>query len=397
MAAVLANGGGYYSAFAYVSECRRMGIAVLPPDVDVSGRSWTGRSAPPADPAADGVAAGGVAAATGVVAVAGDGAPQARDGAAGTRGWVRAGLAAIRGLRAAAIDAILGARAGGPFCSLDDLLRRTGIDAADARRLIRAGACDALAAAAYAPSAGAAAGAGAARGAAGWAAAGAPPRGPEGRPLLHWRLRDWETRAAATRRGRAPALFDPDPAPLPRLPPRPPDAGALLRDEEEALGFLISRHPLTRYRDALLAVRRAGIRLVRGAEMGRHVGRRVAMIGWLITAKLVTTKDDEPMEFVSFEDTTAIYETTFFPRVYERFCRMLTTARPYLLRGRVEEEFGSVTLTVDSAEFLDRAAGLSRGGAAAPAAAAAAARPGPDRRPAGGRCGPPRGRPARPA
>jgi len=366
MAAVLANGGGYYSAFAYVSECRRMGIAVLPPDVDASGRSWTGRGGAPA----------------------------------GARGWVRAGLEAIRGLRAAAIDAILGARAAEPFGSLDDLLRRTGIDPADARRLIRAGACDALPAAAGAPDAGA-------------TRAGAPVRGPQARPLLHWRLRDWESRAAATRRGRAPALFDPDPTPLPR--PRSPDADALLRDEEETLGFLISRHPLTRYRDALLALRRAGIRLVRGAEIGHHVGRRVAMIGWLITAKLVTTKDDEPMEFVSFEDTTAIYETTFFPRVYERFCRMLTTARPYLLRGRVEEEFGAVTLTVDSALFLDRATGAGRGTASAgrgeaevspgagavPAAAgpvaAVAARPGPGRRPSDGRCGPPRGRPARPA
>jgi len=341
-----------------------MGIAVLPPDVDASGRSWTGRSAPAAGE--DG-AAGAGAAAAGVAATGG-------------RGWVRAGLDAIRGLRAAAIDAILGARSAGPFRSLDDLLRRTGIDPADARRLIRAGACDALAAGVDAVT------------------AGAPPRGPGRRPLLHWRLRDWETRAAATRRGRAPTLFDPDPPALPR--PRPPDARALLRDEEEALGFLISRHPLTRYRDALLALRRAGIRLVRGAEIGRHVGRRVAMIGWLITAKLVTTKNDEPMEFVSFEDTTAIYETTFFPRVYERFCRMLTTARPYLLRGRVEEEFGAVTLTVDDARFLDGAAGISRGAAAAPAAAdraAAAARPGSGRLSSGGRCGSPRGRPGHPA
>src|SRR5262249_48014798 len=42
MAAVLANEGGYYSPFAYVSECRRMGMAVLPPDINLSGRSWIG-------------------------------------------------------------------------------------------------------------------------------------------------------------------------------------------------------------------------------------------------------------------------------------------------------------------------------------------------------------------
>src|SRR2546428_13826765 len=60
------------------------------------------------------------------------------------------------------------------------------------------------------------------------------------------------------------------------------------------------------------------------------------------------------MEFISFEDTTAIYETTFFPRAYERFCGMLTTARPYVLKGRVEEEFGAVAMTVEEADFLGR-------------------------------------------
>ena len=33
---------------------------------------------------------------------------------------------------------------------------------------------------------------------------------------------------------------------------------------------------------------------------------------------------------------------------------MLTTARPYVLTGRVEEEFGAVTMIVEEAVFLDR-------------------------------------------
>ena len=47
MAAVVSNGGGYYSAFAYISECRRMGLKVLLPDVNESRREYTGRSAIP--------------------------------------------------------------------------------------------------------------------------------------------------------------------------------------------------------------------------------------------------------------------------------------------------------------------------------------------------------------
>ena len=36
MAAVISNQGGYYSPFAYLSEARRMGLKVLPPDINES-------------------------------------------------------------------------------------------------------------------------------------------------------------------------------------------------------------------------------------------------------------------------------------------------------------------------------------------------------------------------
>ena len=36
MAAVLSNGGGFYHAFAYVAEAMRMGLTVLPPDINAS-------------------------------------------------------------------------------------------------------------------------------------------------------------------------------------------------------------------------------------------------------------------------------------------------------------------------------------------------------------------------
>jgi DNA-directed DNA polymerase III PolC len=43
MAAVLANGGGFYAPFAYVAEAMRMGLTVLPPDVNASEFRTTGR------------------------------------------------------------------------------------------------------------------------------------------------------------------------------------------------------------------------------------------------------------------------------------------------------------------------------------------------------------------
>jgi error-prone DNA polymerase len=77
------------------------------------------------------------------------------------------------------------------------------------------------------------------------------------------------------------------------------------------------------------------------------------MVGWWVTGKTVQAKDGRPMEFVSFEDTTAIFDATFFPPAYARFCRQLSRSRPYLLKGKVEEAFGVATLTVEWVGFLE--------------------------------------------
>jgi len=123
----------------------------------------------------------------------------------------------------------------------------------------------------------------------------------------------------------------------------------LLKHEIETLGFLLSIHPLDRYRDVLRE-----LHYVNSCDLHLHVGEHATTIGWLVTGKTVHTKNGDPMKFVSFEDTTGIYETVFFPEVYNRFCHMLNEMRPYLLKGKVEQDFTAVTLTVHGIEFLDR-------------------------------------------
>jgi DNA polymerase-3 subunit alpha/error-prone DNA polymerase len=84
----------------------------------------------------------------------------------------------------------------------------------------------------------------------------------------------------------------------------------------------------------------------------RRVDRRQAFAGWLLTGKVVHTKHDDPMEFITFEDDTGILETTFFPQAYERFCHLLDHGRPYLLHGLVEQNWGAATLTVTRVRVL---------------------------------------------
>lgn len=273
MAAVLSNQGGYYSTFAYVSEARRMGLEVLPPDVNESLRCYTG-----------------------------------------LRRRLRVGLMQIKGLNEKAQETVVAERErAGLYSSLDAFLHRVDIDPSAVRLLIRAGAFDSVS------------------------------RGSS-RPELMWQLAEWRHQRA--RRGRkARSLFEEDLKAPPKTAPY--DERTELLQEVDSLGFLLSRHPLTLYRDSV-----RGLKVIPGKEMDQHVGREVLMLGWWVTYKMVSTKNDELMEFVSFEDTTALYDTTFFPKAYARFCHILNRKRPYLLRGRVEEDFGAVQLVVSDARLL---------------------------------------------
>jgi DNA polymerase-3 subunit alpha/error-prone DNA polymerase len=53
------------------------------------------------------------------------------------------------------------------------------------------------------------------------------------------------------------------------------------------------------------------------------------------------------MKFLTFEDETGLVETVFFPKPYALFCHMLDYGKPYLLYGRVEANWGALTLTVE--------------------------------------------------
>ena len=58
------------------------------------------------------------------------------------------------------------------------------------------------------------------------------------------------------------------------------------------------------------------------------------------------------MEFITLEDMTALYDATLFPDVYRRVCQLLYPDQGFVLRGRIEQEFGVPTLTVEDLECL---------------------------------------------
>jgi len=90
------------------------------------------------------------------------------------------------------------------------------------------------------------------------------------------------------------------------------------------LGTTLAVHPLVLWPKACVLPR------IKAIDLARYVGHTVSLLGWPITAKPVLTALEEPMEFVSFEDETALYETVLFPATYQRCHHLLLRSVHYL-------------------------------------------------------------------
>jgi DNA polymerase-3 subunit alpha/error-prone DNA polymerase len=114
------------------------------------------------------------------------------------------------------------------------------------------------------------------------------------------------------------------------------------------MGFLCSYHPLEFLNIAKMKGGKTTGKLVRIEDLQNRIGQRVVIAAWLLTGKLISTKTGEVMEFLTFEDETAMVETTFFPNIYRSYAHLLQSGRGYRLMGLVEEDFGALTFTVEA-------------------------------------------------
>ena len=78
-------------------------------------------------------------------------------------------------------------------------------------------------------------------------------------------------------------------------------------------------------------------------------GRRVTIAGQLISTKVVRSrKSGKLMKFMSFSDRTGTFEATLFPESYRKLAPHTVHGGAYLVTGRVEDEFGAVSVVVDA-------------------------------------------------
>jgi DNA polymerase III alpha subunit len=362
MAAVLGNGGGFYHPFAYVAEAMRMGLTVHPPDVNASDFRCTGRgrelriglqfvkglSAEGAERILS-ARGGGMAGPRGGEATGprGDGAaghdrgpgdgghaslphPERSEGSCTPVPDTRRQGPSVVSLprdevpQWAAVRRPTGA-GHRPFRSLFDLRSRTGLAPDDLRALIKVGALDSIAD--------------------GWT-----------RPMMLWMIDAGQRPGcpAAPPPHRPADWFDSLPPAVPVL--KEYSAERRRREEYAALGFVTDSHPMRLHADRL-----ARFTLCRSTDLPRHVGRHVMMAGMLTTAKPVHTLKDEPMEFATFDDGDGLIETVLFPRVYRERGHILFDQGPFIFRGKVEQEFGVITVTITHLDRLERAAGRKPG------------------------------------
>ena len=282
MAAVLSNHGGFYSTLAYASESRRMGLVLLPPDVNLSEQRCRGR-----------------------------------------RGRIRFGFCMLSSLGAGvAVDMLRERKRGGPYLSVEDFARRQRFERTDAEALVGSGAFDSL--------------------------LGGAKRSDALMVLLSLcAAREGAAGGSATSGGSgASNLFAPEVesvAPAPRAPePHPGSMRKKRVAELKYLGTTLDSHPLELWPRAFAAPRE------RAVDLRRGVGRRVRLLGWPITAKPVLTASEETMEFVSFEDETAIFEAVLFPEAYREYRHLLFEEHPLWIAGLVENNRGAISLTIEN-------------------------------------------------
>jgi DNA-directed DNA polymerase III PolC len=311
LAAMCSSGAGFYHVSAYVEEARRWGVPLLLPSVNRSAAEYT------AEPVADGFA--GATAAASITIPSGRGDPVGRPGKA--KRALRVGLIQVKGLRAETIAAIVAAREReGAFGSLEDFLRRVPASRDELPSLIKCGAFDDVPAGGIFGD-----------------ESGAGSR-PMTRPMRLWQLHLLlASRAAAGGKpacARAGNLF---PGAAPRGPGAASEIPALddydrdrrLAYEQEILEVSVSGHPLDR-------IPRNGE--VWSNELGRRIGRRVELLGWLITFRAVGTKNYRNMMFLTLEDQRGVYEAVLFPEAYERYGGLVFETRTLRVAGRVEDE-----------------------------------------------------------
>ena len=296
--AALNNNQGMWHPRVYVEQAKREGIPFLLPDVNRSQEEFSIEDCIPG--------------------AAGNESNRAKDGT------IRVGLNRVAGLGPVGVKTILEQRSRRPFEGLSDFLSRTRLGEDQTRALVLCGAFDSFG---------------------------------RTRPTLMMEL----NLGLKTRTYRGSELVGSSLLPVwPTIPNMPGDYDDERKylDERRILGVSVRRHIMARYRGALQS---RGDADADSRDLSTCIGRRVRIAGVQEAQRSTRTGNGQHMMFLTLEDEFGPFEVTLFPDACKRSGGVFTHYGPYVVRGKVEEQYGSITVSADSIRLLGEPRSSSEG------------------------------------
>lgn len=289
----------------FVSECRRMGIDVLPPDVNYSGMDFDIQLRPPD-----------------TEAIARRDPSLAFNFPVPEGSAIRFGMAAIKNVGENPVQLILAARSeGGPFRTLEDLCDRVNLQHVGKRPLeclVKAGALDRFG------------------------------KRSQLLAVLDQVIAQSKSVHDARDSGQL-SMFDlmgggeEHVTPI-RLPEMDEVAGReKLSWEKELLGVYTISHPLQNMGRDLQRVTTCSC-----AELDeRYDGRGATLAGLITSVRTINTKKGDPMAYVMLEDLQGSCELIFFPRAYAEQRNRLVVDSLVIVKGTAQTRNGQTNLLAD--------------------------------------------------
>ncbi len=261
---------------AAVAECAKLGIAILPPDVNHSGVNFQ-------------------------IERLDDGGPA-----------IRFGLAVIKNVGAGAVEGLIASRdEGGPFATVEDLCRRAGLRSLNKRALeslTKAGALDSL--------------------------------GDRGTLLANLdRILSLAQREQRMRDSGQTTMFDlfgqSVSTPLPGLELEPAEAprAEMLAWEKEMLGVYVSEHPFA----GAAATLSQHVTAVCNEVTLELAGRDVVLAGMVASTRNLLTRDGKTFCAATIEDLSGSVEVTVWPDLFEQTRDLWGEGNILILLARIRE------------------------------------------------------------
>lgn len=121
-----------------------------------------------------------------------------------------------------------------------------------------------------------------------------------------------------------------------------------LRWEKELLGLYISGHPLDAYQEKL-ASRKTNIQMLR---TGLQEGMLAVASGIVSGTKSILTKRGDKMLFLSVQDFTGTLEVVVFPNVLSEYGKLLHEENCVAVKGRISKRNGTVSMIAETVKEL---------------------------------------------